>query len=281
MIVFSCSILSRPRSCSWSCRRASCRATTPASCSCSPRPTRTSASTRWRASTPRRRRSSAHDPNVAGVMAFIGVSRQQRDAQSRPHDRHAEAAQRTRLARRGRSRNCVRSCTGIPGFKVYLQNIPIIRIGGQLTKTQYQYTLQDIDTKELFAFVPKLVEAIGKLPGFQDVTSDLLIAHAGDRRQDRPRRGRGRRRHRRRRSRARCTPRSARSRSRRSTRRSTSIWVLMQVDPKRQDDPNVSRPASTSAGRTAARARDRCRRSRISTTRSARRRSAISARCRR
>ena len=59
---------------------------------------------------------------------------------------------------------------------MYLQNIPIIRIGGQLTKTQYQYTLQDSDTKELFAFVPKMVDAISKLPGFQDVTSDLLIA---------------------------------------------------------------------------------------------------------
>ena len=57
-----------------------------------------------------------------------------------------------------------------------MQNIPIIRIGGQLTKTQYQYTLQDIDTKELFGFVPKLVDTISQLEGFQDVTSDLLIA---------------------------------------------------------------------------------------------------------
>ncbi|MEP6560273.1 MAG: efflux RND transporter permease subunit, partial [Nakamurella sp.] len=32
------------------------------------------------------------------------------------------------------------------------------------------------DTKELFSFVPELVDAIKKLPGFQDVTSDLLIA---------------------------------------------------------------------------------------------------------
>jgi HAE1 family hydrophobic/amphiphilic exporter-1 len=48
--------------CSSSFRRASCRATTPASCSCSTRPTRTSDSTRWRASTARRQRSSARIP---------------------------------------------------------------------------------------------------------------------------------------------------------------------------------------------------------------------------
>jgi hydrophobe/amphiphile efflux-1 (HAE1) family protein len=115
------------------------------------------------------------DKNVAGVMAFMGVSGSSatlnlgrmivtlkpRSVRGTPDEVIQEL--RPKLA-------------GIPGFKVYLQNIPIIRIGGVLTKTQYQYTLQDIDTKELFAFVPKLVEVIAKLPGFQDVTSDLLIA---------------------------------------------------------------------------------------------------------
>ena len=66
--------------------------------------------------------------------------------------------------------------SGIPGLKVFLQNIPTIRIGGQLTKTQYQYTLQDADTLELFEWVPKIEQRLAKLPGFQDVTSDLQIA---------------------------------------------------------------------------------------------------------
>jgi hydrophobe/amphiphile efflux-1 (HAE1) family protein len=115
------------------------------------------------------------DKNIQGVMSFIGVSGSSatinlgrmiitlkpRSERAVPDDVIQEL--RPKL-------------TGIPGFKVYLQNIPIIRIGGQLTKTQYQYTLQDIDTKELFAFVPKLVASISKLQGFQDVTSDLLIA---------------------------------------------------------------------------------------------------------
>jgi HAE1 family hydrophobic/amphiphilic exporter-1 len=65
----------------------------------------------------------------------------------------------------------------IPGMKVFLQNIPTIRIGGQLTKTQYQFTLQDADTEELFQWVPVIQEKLSKLPGFQDVTSDLQIAN--------------------------------------------------------------------------------------------------------
>jgi len=44
--------------------------------------------------------------------------------------------------------------TQIPGMRVFLQNIPSIRIGGQLTKSMYQYTLQDADTNELYRWIP-------------------------------------------------------------------------------------------------------------------------------
>ena len=115
------------------------------------------------------------DPNVAGVMAFMGVS-----GSSATLNLGRMIVTLKPRSERGSPDEVIQELrpklTGIPGFKVYLQNIPIIRLPGPLTKTQYQYTLQDIDTKELFEFVPKLVEAIGKLPGFQDVTSDLLIA---------------------------------------------------------------------------------------------------------
>jgi len=63
----------------------------------------------------------------------------------------------------------------VPGVSVFLQNLPIIRIGGQLTKSQYQYTLQDTDTQELYHWTAILEEKMGALPGFQDVTTDLLI----------------------------------------------------------------------------------------------------------
>src|SRR5262249_49790899 len=122
--------------------------------------------------------------------------------------------------------------------KVYLQNIPIIRLPGPLTKAQYQYTLQDIDTKELFAFVPKLVDAVSKLEGFQDVTSDLLIASPEmDVKIDRD-------------AAAAVGVTAAQIESALYTAFGpqqvstiyTSIdqyWVQMQVDPKRQNDPSV------------------------------------------
>ncbi len=38
----------------------------------------------------------------------------------------------------------------VPGIRVFLQNLPPIRIGGMLTKSQYQFSLQSPDTEELY-----------------------------------------------------------------------------------------------------------------------------------
>jgi HAE1 family hydrophobic/amphiphilic exporter-1 len=43
-----------------------------------------------------------------------------------------------------------RTTANIPGRKVYMQNPPVIRIGGSISKGQYQYVLQDIDTAVLY-----------------------------------------------------------------------------------------------------------------------------------
>jgi HAE1 family hydrophobic/amphiphilic exporter-1 len=61
------------------------------------------------------------------------------------------------------------------GMNTYLQPLQPIRIGGVLTKSLYQFTLQDADTKELYRVAPEMEARVRQLPGLQDVTSDLLI----------------------------------------------------------------------------------------------------------
>src|SRR5205807_9664799 len=62
-----------------------------------------------------------------------------------------------------------------PGMRVYLQNPPTIRIGGQVTKSLYQFSMQSPDKKELYEASLSLLAEVEKIPGLQDVTSDLLI----------------------------------------------------------------------------------------------------------
>src|SRR5262249_57710655 len=63
----------------------------------------------------------------------------------------------------------------IPGFRVYPQILPTIRIGGSLTKALFQYTLQGPDLQELYRWAPIVFEKMRTLPGFQDVNTDLQI----------------------------------------------------------------------------------------------------------
>ena len=64
----------------------------------------------------------------------------------------------------------------IPGIRIFLQILPPIRIGGQLTKSVYQYTLQGSEPKELYQAATMMESRLRDLPGLEDVTSDLQIA---------------------------------------------------------------------------------------------------------
>ncbi|HEV2175495.1 MAG TPA: efflux RND transporter permease subunit, partial [Nitrospira sp.] len=63
----------------------------------------------------------------------------------------------------------------VPGMRAFPQNPPPIRIGGMLTKSQYQFTLQSPDTGQLYAGAQKLEEMLERMPALQDVTSDLQL----------------------------------------------------------------------------------------------------------
>jgi HAE1 family hydrophobic/amphiphilic exporter-1 len=63
----------------------------------------------------------------------------------------------------------------IPGLRVFLQPMPTIRIGGQLTKSLYQFTLQGPDTTLLYRAAEELEEKLRGIDILQDVTSDLQV----------------------------------------------------------------------------------------------------------
>jgi HAE1 family hydrophobic/amphiphilic exporter-1 len=63
----------------------------------------------------------------------------------------------------------------IPGVKVYLQNPPTVRIGGQVTKSLYQLSLQSVDKPALYATAEELERLIAEVPGVVDVTTNVAI----------------------------------------------------------------------------------------------------------
>jgi HAE1 family hydrophobic/amphiphilic exporter-1 len=63
----------------------------------------------------------------------------------------------------------------ITGMEVFMQNPPTIRIGGQVSKSLYQYTMQSPDKLELYAAARALEKAVSRVPGIQDLTTDLQV----------------------------------------------------------------------------------------------------------
>ena len=64
-----------------------------------------------------------------------------------------------------------------PGILAFPQNPPPIRLGGQLTQAQYQFTMQASDTKDLYARAPEMERKMRGVPGLTDVVSDLQLAN--------------------------------------------------------------------------------------------------------
>jgi multidrug efflux pump len=61
----------------------------------------------------------------------------------------------------------------VEGISLYMQPVQDLTIEDRVSRTQYQFSVEDADPDELSAWVPKLVERLHALPQLVDVASDL------------------------------------------------------------------------------------------------------------
>ncbi|SPE34045.1 multidrug efflux system, subunit B [Candidatus Sulfopaludibacter sp. SbA6] len=65
----------------------------------------------------------------------------------------------------------------IPGVFAFMQNPPPITISGQnIGASSYQLTVQSANLDEIYTWAPQLMAKMRQIPGFVDVTSDMLIS---------------------------------------------------------------------------------------------------------
>ncbi|CAH2600196.1 multidrug efflux pump RND permease subunit MdtB [Rhodovastum atsumiense] len=112
------------------------------------------------------------DPDIANYVSLVGAGVSGQTGNNarffvalKPfEERHASAQQiiarlRPQLAR-------------IEGGQLFLQAGQDVRVGGRISKTQYQYTLQDADANELYEWAPKVFAKLRTLPQLRDVATD-------------------------------------------------------------------------------------------------------------
>ena len=107
------------------------------------------------------------DPSIENVTAFVGSGNTGRlFASLKPHDQRKDTADQIIARLRGKTAH-------IPGASLFMQPVQDLRLGGRPSPTQYQYTLQGDDARELFEWAPKVLDKLRKVPQLADVNTDL------------------------------------------------------------------------------------------------------------
>jgi HAE1 family hydrophobic/amphiphilic exporter-1 len=117
------------------------------------------------------------DPNVEGLVSTIGGSAAanlggpnlgQIVVHLKPRSERKELA--TDIIAKLRPQVAM-----VPGIEVYMQNPPTVRIGGQVSKSLYQFSMQSPNRDLLYDTARKLRKALQVVPGLEDLTSDLEV----------------------------------------------------------------------------------------------------------
>jgi multidrug efflux pump len=112
------------------------------------------------------------DPDVATVASFIGVD----GTNPTLNNGRLSIRLKPREQRHGSMQDVVDRLSSnlaqVGGIVVYLQSVQDLQIESRISRTQYQYTLEDADPAELAVWAPKILERLRQLPMLANVASD-------------------------------------------------------------------------------------------------------------
>jgi multidrug efflux pump len=112
------------------------------------------------------------DPAVQSLSSFIGA-----DGTNTTLNNGRIQIDLKPLAQRGLSASAVilrlqKSLAVVPGITLYMQPVQDLTIDDRVSRTQYQYTLEDPNETELDTWVPRLVAKLQTLPQLADIATD-------------------------------------------------------------------------------------------------------------
>jgi multidrug efflux pump len=113
------------------------------------------------------------DPAVESLTSFIGVDGTNTTLNSgrmliNLKPRSERKASATTVIRR-----LQRKLADVEGIALYMQPVQDLTIETRVSRTQYQFTVEDVDSTELATWVHRLLERLNAVPELADVASDL------------------------------------------------------------------------------------------------------------
>jgi HAE1 family hydrophobic/amphiphilic exporter-1 len=117
----------------------------------------------------------AKDPNVESFLSSVGVGGVGLNGNTGRIFMNLKPRSERPLSAYELIRDLRPKLSRVPGIRVSLQNPPVIRVGGRLSRSLYQFTLQSPDAPELYRNAAVFEERVRALPDFRDVGSDLQL----------------------------------------------------------------------------------------------------------
>ncbi len=112
------------------------------------------------------------DPDVASLSSFIGVD----GTNLTPNTGRIQINLKPRDERKASATDIIRrlqpQLAQVEGITLYMQPVQDLTVEDRVSRTQFQYTMEDADAKELGLMASKLVDKLKTLPQLRDVASD-------------------------------------------------------------------------------------------------------------
>ena len=112
------------------------------------------------------------DPAVASLSTFIGVDGTNYTLNSGRVLINLKPLAERRISASEVIRRLQPRLASLSGITLFMQPVQDLTVEDRVSRTQYQYTLEDPNAQELELWGPRLVEALGKMPELRDVSSD-------------------------------------------------------------------------------------------------------------
>ncbi len=114
------------------------------------------------------------DPDVVSLSSFIGVD----GTNMTPNSGRIQINLKPRESRSASASEIIRrlqpQLAQVEGIMLFMQPIQDLSIEDRVSRTQYQYSIEDADAKELADWAPRLATKIGTLPQVRDIATDQL-----------------------------------------------------------------------------------------------------------
>ena len=112
------------------------------------------------------------DPDVVSLSSFIGID----GANMLPNSGRIQINLKPREERKEDAPTIIRrlqtEIADVKGISLYMQPVQDLTVEDRISRTQYQYTMEDADGAELAVWAPKLVDKLRNLSQLTDVASD-------------------------------------------------------------------------------------------------------------